>query len=102
MTCKCDTTVKYARWVTDGMIDEQKEDPKRLASRLLDEAIELEVYIRDGGDREDILLELGDILYFWHRIARKHGITLKEAMSANMEKLTNRDMYGKGNYGKRS
>jgi NTP pyrophosphatase (non-canonical NTP hydrolase) len=52
--------------------------------------------------REDILLELGDVLHYVCRIADDHGFTLQEVVDANVEKLTNRKKYGKGNKGKRS
>lgn len=52
--------------------------------------------------REDILLELGDVLHYVCRIADDHGFTLEEVMAANVEKITNRKKYGKGGKGKRS
>ncbi len=55
-----------------------------------------------GTYREDILLELGDVLHYVARIADDHGFTLQEVVDANVEKLTNRKKYGKGNFGKRS
>jgi len=52
--------------------------------------------------REDILLELGDTLHYLCRVAHDLGYTIEEVADANVEKLINREAYGKGNHGKRS
>jgi NTP pyrophosphatase (non-canonical NTP hydrolase) len=51
---------------------------------------------------EDMLLECGDTLHYISRILSNFGLTLEDAAQANVEKLTNRVKYGKGNHGKRS
>lgn len=51
---------------------------------------------------ESVLLELGDILHYLVRTASDLGYTAEEVIQGNVEKLTNRKKYGKGNYGKRS
>jgi NTP pyrophosphatase (non-canonical NTP hydrolase) len=52
--------------------------------------------------KEDLLLECGDTLHYIARTLSDAGLTLQNAAEANIEKLTNRVKYGKGNYGKRS
>ena len=52
--------------------------------------------------REDVLLELGDTFHYMVRLASDLGYEWEEVMAANVEKLTNREKYGKGKKGKRS
>ena len=52
--------------------------------------------------REDMLLELGDTLHYLARLAYDLGFTLEEVADVNVQKLTNRKLYGKGGHGKRS
>lgn len=52
--------------------------------------------------RESILLEAGDTLHYLVRTLHDIDSNLIEAAEANIEKLTNREKYGKGKHGKRS
>lgn len=52
--------------------------------------------------REEILLEVGDVLHYCSRLLDDVGADMSEAMMANIEKLENRKKYGKGKFGKRS
>lgn len=51
---------------------------------------------------ESVLLELGDVLHYLVRTASDLGVDVQEVIDANVEKLQNRKIYGKGNHGKRS
>lgn len=53
-------------------------------------------------DREKILLEAGDILHYLSRVLNDIGSDFEECANANIEKLTNRMNYGKGQKGLRS
>lgn len=52
--------------------------------------------------KEDLILELGDTLCSVILVAHNHGMTIQQIIDASVEKFTNRQKYGKGNYGKRS
>lgn len=39
---------------------------------------------------EELLLELGDVLYYLDRLAQLHGYSLADVMEANIEKLEKR------------
>lgn len=52
--------------------------------------------------RERILLEAGDILHYLSRVLADIGSNFDECANANIEKLTNRMKYGKGQKGLRS
>lgn len=57
----------------------------------------LKKWIRDGKDiRNDLKLELGDLLHYLTKIAQDFDFTLEELMQANIDKLIERDMKGKG------
>jgi len=48
----------------------------------------LKKHVRDGREiRGDVLLELGDVLYYVTRIGRHFGYSLDDIMSANVDKL---------------
>jgi NTP pyrophosphatase (non-canonical NTP hydrolase) len=51
----------------------------------------LKKHIRDDSlDRGELLLELGDLLFYLTRIGQEFGLSLREIMAANTLKLTNR------------
>ena len=51
----------------------------------------LKKHVRDGRiDRQELLLELGDVLHYLTRIAAEYGLTLIEVMDANRKKLEQR------------
>jgi len=51
----------------------------------------LKKHVRDGRDiKADLLLELGDQLHYFVRIAQRFGFTLEEIMDANIVKLDER------------
>lgn len=51
----------------------------------------LKKHVRDGQiDRQELLLELGDVLHYLTRIAAEYGLTLTEVMDANRKKLEQR------------
>lgn len=48
----------------------------------------LKKYVRDGREiRDDLLLELGDVLHYLTRIAGQFGFTLDQVMTANQAKI---------------
>jgi NTP pyrophosphatase (non-canonical NTP hydrolase) len=51
---------------------------------------------------ETTLLECGDVLHYIVKILDDLGYSLQDAMEANIEKLENRRVYGKGKFGTRS
>ena len=71
---------------------------EKVSYHLIEEAIEL----RNANTVEDVLLESGDCLAYITLTLIEHGLTIQQAMDANVEKLTNRKKYGKGKHGKRS
>lgn len=51
----------------------------------------LKKHVRDGREiRDDLRLELGDVLHYLTRIAAQFGMTLGEVMLANREKIERR------------
>ena len=51
----------------------------------------LKKHVRDGHiDRDDLALELGDVLHYLTRIALQYGFDLQEIMALNMAKLAKR------------
>lgn len=52
--------------------------------------------------REKLLLELGDTMHYIAHLLNGIDATFEEAAAANIEKLTNREKHGKGNFGIRS
>ncbi len=55
------------------------------------EWVKKSVYRKNGKFTENmLLLELGDVQHYLTRLAISHGWTLKQIMSANMDKLTER------------
>lgn len=53
---------------------------------------EIKKELRDGEDRRtQILLELGDVLYYMLRLGSKYGFTLQDIMDGNVQKLMTRD-----------
>jgi len=52
--------------------------------------------VRDNTlDKQELKLELGDVLYYLTRISQRFGFTLKDIMQANVDKLTQRKEHGK-------
>ena len=52
----------------------------------------LKKHVRDGkAPGKSLLLELGDLLYYLTRVGQEYGYNLPEIMSANIEKLRERD-----------
>jgi hypothetical protein len=47
-------------------------------------------------DPRNFLLECGDVLYYMTKALDCLGYTIEDAMNGNIEKLTHRDKYGKG------
>jgi NTP pyrophosphatase (non-canonical NTP hydrolase) len=48
----------------------------------------LKKHVRDGREiRDDLLLELGDVLHYLTRIAHQFGFTLDQVMTANRDKI---------------
>lgn len=77
------------------------------AARIVIEASEvLDQIIRPDEDpdmqREKVLLECGDVLYYLARTLAKIDATFEECAEANIEKLANRAEFGKGQKGLRS
>ncbi len=78
--------------------------PLYLSNALAGEAGEVanqvkKVYRDDAGDilddrREEILLELGDVLWYVARLSRKMGSSLEEVMTMNRDKLEGRIQAG--------
>lgn len=56
-------------------------------------------FIRDGKepDRQELMLELGDVVHYAFRIGQLFGIEAQEIAAANVAKLKLRDVKGKGN-----
>lgn len=53
----------------------------------------LKKFYRDGREPGfELLLEMGDVLHYLTVLAHAHGYTLEEAMQANMDKLSARDL----------
>jgi len=50
-------------------------------------------FLRDGKpvNSQELLLELGDVLYYTCWLAEYYGYSLQDIMDANVEKLTERD-----------
>ena len=40
--------------------------------------------------KQDLLLELGDVAYYWNKIRSLSGLTVQEVLTANFEKLAGR------------
>lgn len=56
----------------------------------------LKKQVRDGRlDHKALLWELGDVVHYVTRIASTYGFTMSEVINANVQKLLNRDKYGK-------
>lgn len=52
--------------------------------------------VRDGGIDPDLIKkELGDVLYYWCRLAKFFGFTAEEIMADNVDKLESRFLRGK-------
>lgn len=48
--------------------------------------------VRDGKfDRDDLILELGDVVHYWCRILNRFDITPDQVFAANVAKLEARD-----------
>lgn len=47
-------------------------------------------YLKGTGSKEDILLEMGDTLYYMEALAQEMGYTLTDVMDANIVKLNKR------------
>jgi NTP pyrophosphatase (non-canonical NTP hydrolase) len=52
--------------------------------------------------KEELLLECGDTFHYMTRLLHDLGFTIEDMINANVEKLQNRKLYGKGNHGTRS
>lgn len=91
----------YSDW-TDKLWIEREEFDVNLAAAVLgltEEAGEVAGKVRkyfQGRDlvRSELVKELGDVFFFWTRVAKTFGITLEEAMKVNVEKLEYRQRNG--------
>lgn len=56
------------------------------------EAVEvIKKYLRDGTlDRENLVKELGDLMYYWARLCAMFELRPEDVIKANVEKLTDR------------
>jgi NTP pyrophosphatase (non-canonical NTP hydrolase) len=63
-----------------------------LASEAGEVCDKVKKYLRDGGvfPKDDVVRELGDVLWYIANIAKDLGITLDEVASINIDKLSSR------------
>ena len=89
-------------WTSRRAADESNEMRQRfimtvgLAGECGEVCELLKKQVRDGVlDREDLCLELGDVLYYLTKITHHNGLTLNDLMTKNKEKLEHRRKHGK-------
>ena len=62
-----------------------------LPDGLLEEALE----VQEATTREELLSELGDVLWYVTTLARQNGFSLSDVMTENYHKLERRAAFGK-------
>ncbi len=93
---------KYKLFVNDGVMlspDTQRERVLLAAMGLAGETGEvvdlLKKTLFHGKelDRDELIKELGDVMWYFHLLLLSEGITMDEVLEANMVKLVNRYPY---------
>lgn len=102
---KLDTDADYQQFVVDYWTTRREEltpdKYEKLRSKFImttglagecGEVIELlKKEVRDGVlDRDNLALELGDVIYYLTRIIAEHGFTIREIQERNVAKLLDR------------
>ena len=94
-------TMDYSLWVEKKIIT---KDQERLIENILglvgetgEVAEKIKKLIRDGNKiaNEEILKELGDVLFYTTALANLYGKGLQEVMKLNIKKLDDRERRGK-------
>ena len=92
---------EYSQWVEGKMLtkglDRQIENTLGLVGEAGEVAEKIKKVIRDQSrfTQEDILKELGDVLFYTAALANFYGGTLQRVAEMNMEKLDKRQREGK-------
>lgn len=91
----------YSQWVEGKMLtkgmDRQIENTLGLVGEAGEVAEKIKKVIRDNSllSQEEILKELGDVLFYTAALANFYGGTLQQVAEMNMEKLDKRQREGK-------
>lgn len=90
------TEVVNKTWNAASRCETEKDHYLNAAMGLAGEAGEVldchkkQFFHRPRDYREEVKLELGDVLYYWLKVQELWGFTLEEILEANKAKLFNR------------
>ena len=81
-------SLRALSYTTLGLTGEAGEVAERIKKILRLEGVDLDTAIAER--REDIVKEMGDVLWYLAALCRELGVTLEEVAGANLKKLQSR------------
>lgn len=91
----------YSAWVsstwvgTQGFVGDLTVCALGLAGETGEAVDVIKKYLRDGElNRQKLIMELGDLMYYWATLCEMFGLRPEDVLKANIEKLTDRKERG--------